>query len=609
MDDHAPPAAAPGWYFDAFEDRIPPPPSAHVLWRETLWQVLATIAVVIGIWYLGWRWTSSLNTDALWFAIPLVLAETLSFVGLVLVIFNLWQITDTPPKPAPATIGECEGTDDPRPIAVDIYVATYSEEPELVRLSLRAAKAVRYPHPITIAVHCLDDGKREAMARVAAEEGANYITRTSNIGYKAGNLRNALEVTSGDFLVICDADTRLFPDIIEATLGYFRDPDVAWVQTPQWFFDLPEGERLDVVWGRRAGAVGRIAAQAIQRVFGEIRRGEDPFDNHPMYFYDILQRRRNGANAAFCCGAGSIHRREAVWQSALRAFAKQVDRRVEDIARKVDDEEIRGALAGELRRQFAIDEEVTPYKFHVSEDIYTSIILHGDADRPWRSVYHPRVHSKMLSPQDLATWTTQRFKYAAGTIDIAVHDNPVFRHKLSLSQRLMYGATIWSYLGSLWNWIFLLAPGIYLLTGIPPVTAFSVDFFLHFLPFFLAYEVALIIGTWGVPNAKGRAFFMGFFPYGLRALWTVARGKPVKFPVTPKERQSGRFYRLVRWQLAVMIFTGVAFLWATVDLFILKGRHDVTGYAANIVWAGFTILMLSGYVRAAVWKPTRQVAS
>ncbi|MGD9894289.1 MAG: glycosyltransferase, partial [Dehalococcoidia bacterium] len=589
-------APQPNWYFTGFEHRRPPQPSTHVIWRETLWQVLATIAVVIGIWYLHWRWTASLNFDALWFAIPLVIAETLSFFGLVLVVFNLWQITDTPRQKPPRTIGECEGTEESRPLRVDIYVATYSEDPELVRMSLAAARRLRYPHPIELKVHCLDDGRRPAMAEVAAQEGVNYITRQNNIGYKAGNLRNALEVTDGDFLVICDADTRMFPDFLEATLGYFRDPDVAWVQTPQWFFDLPEGDTLDQVWGRRLGGVGRLAGKAVQRVIGEVRRGDDPFDNNPFYFFDVIQRRRNGANASFCCGAGSVHRREAVWQSALRAYANQIDAMTKDIVGDVKDPESREALEGELRRQFAIDQEVTPYKFHVSEDIYTSLILHGDRVRPWRSVYHPGIHSKMLSPQDMASWTVQRFKYAAGTIDIAVHDNPIIKQKLSLSQRLMYGATMWSYLSSLWNWVFLLAPALYLFTGIPPVSAFSVDFFKHFLPFFLAYEVALIIGTWGVPNAKGRAFFMGFFPYGLRAIWTVLRGQPIKFPVTPKERQSGRFLRIVRWQIVVIVLNALGIAWATVAIFILDIRGDVTGFAANVLWAGYTILLRRGFV-------------
>jgi len=540
------------WYFEAFEARKPPAASTSNATRQFVFQVLATVSLAIGLWYLHWRWTDSLNLDAPWFAYTLVIAETLSFIGLVLLFFNLWQITDTPVAEPPGSIGECEGTESTRPLRVDVFVATYSEDPELVRLSLQAARQLAYPKPIEIAVHCLDDGRRPAMRQVAEECGTRYIARTTNEGYKAGNLRNALELTDGDFVAICDADTRLFPNYLERTLGYFRDPRVAWVQTPQWFFDLPPGRPLHAVWGQRLGALGRGAARLLQRLVGPIRVGADPYDNNPAFFFDILQRRRNGANASFCCGAGSIHRREAVLQSALRSFAGTVDRRTQSIVREVADRESRDALETALRHQFAIDEQVTPYKFHVSEDLYTSIVLHGDPVRPWRSVYHPEVLSKMLSPQDMASWATQRFKYAAGTLDIAVHDSPLYRYKLTLSQRLMYAATIWSYLSCLWVWIFLVSPAVYLFTGIPPITSFSLDFFKHFLPFILVYEVALLVGAWGVPNSKGRAFYMGFFPYGLRALWTVLRGKKIAFPVTPKEWQSGRYLRMVRWQIAVI---------------------------------------------------------
>ena len=48
------------------------------------------------------------------------------------------------------------------------------------------------------------------MRRVAEQEGVNYLSRENNIGFKAGNLRNGLEHTDGDFIVICDADTRVF---------------------------------------------------------------------------------------------------------------------------------------------------------------------------------------------------------------------------------------------------------------------------------------------------------------------------------------------------------------------------------------------------------------
>src|SRR6185312_4229595 len=173
---------------------------------------------------------------------------------------------------------------------------------ELVRLSIADAKRIRRPHGLDLRIHVLDDGRRPAMRQVAAEEGVNYLTRASNVGFKAGNLRHGMEHTTGDFILILDADTRPFPSILERTLGYFRDPGVAFVQTPQWFYDIPEGRRLPDALGRWLGALGARAGQLIERLIGPVRIGEDPFANDPKLFYDVILRRRNWANAAFCCG-------------------------------------------------------------------------------------------------------------------------------------------------------------------------------------------------------------------------------------------------------------------------------------------------------------------
>ena len=65
-----------GYYFSRFEERVPPAPVLHSESRQFIYRVLATVALSLGLWYIGWRWTSSLNFDALWFALPVLLAET-----------------------------------------------------------------------------------------------------------------------------------------------------------------------------------------------------------------------------------------------------------------------------------------------------------------------------------------------------------------------------------------------------------------------------------------------------------------------------------------------------------------------------------------------------
>lgn len=607
------------FYFDKFENRKPPEPLVYSAKRELLYQFVATMTLAMGAWYIWWRWNYSLNYQALWFAIPLVLAETFAYIGLVLFTANLWKTKDYPQQPAPISLSETLGMplSHDRPISVDVFYPTYNEEEDLVRLSVLDGQRLQYPHPIQINIHVLDDGKRKTMQALAAELGVNYITRTNNEGFKAGNLRNAMEQTSGDFIVICDADTRIFPTFLLNTLGYFRDPKVAWVQTPQWFFDLPEGKPLRMVMKKYLWYPGFALGWLIEKCCGEVMIGKDPFVNDPQMFYDVIQRRRNWANASFCCGAGSIHRRDAVMEAALKAYSNSIDTVIDEImpdiskvlakaAKKLEKKDAESRLNDRLREavtsQIIHEIEMTPYKFHVSEDIYTSIVLHSDHGSEWKSVLHPGIECKMLSPQDLQTWTVQRFKYAGGSLDICLNDNPVFRSGLNWKQKLMYGSTFWSYFGGVWNIMFLLSPAIYLFTQVSPVSSYSGEFYKHIFPFLVLNELATMLGTWGIAGFKSKASYLSFFPVNLQALWTVFRKKQIKFPTTPKDRQEGNFFHLVIPQFLVIVLTITGLMYAG------YGYHQGTftnlnGLLTNIFWGINNVLAMSGLVLAAFWQP------
>lgn len=105
---------------------------------------------MVGANYIRWRWMASLNYDALWYAVPLVIAETTAYCGTILFTLNLWQVRDVKRRPPPRDIRQCLDPDDttaPRPVKVDLFIATYSEDTELVRLSIQDAKRVTYPFP------------------------------------------------------------------------------------------------------------------------------------------------------------------------------------------------------------------------------------------------------------------------------------------------------------------------------------------------------------------------------------------------------------------------------------------------------------------------------
>jgi cellulose synthase (UDP-forming) len=600
------------FYFKKFEQRQPYRPVRDNKWRTLLFQFCGIMTIALGLAYLHWRWTESLNPYALWFAVPLVTAETLSFIGTVLMILNYWAFRDPDIQSPPhylSDIEDLQGRPD-RPIRIDVHIATYNEDVELVRYSIKDAKKMRYPYEdVEIKIYVLDDGRRdgrdpakENMKKVCEEEGVNYLTRESNEGYKAGNLKNGLENTDGDLFVILDADTRPFPSFLENTTGYFRNKKLAWVQTPQWFYDTTEPVPLSRIIKKRLRLKSRTASKIIDKLFGRIKTGEDIFGNDPRIFYEVILRKRNFYNAAFCCGAGSIHRREAVMSKAIKDFLEEMRKEVEQrLEKDAAREELSPQVVERYMLNSFLNQDLKPFKFHASEDIYTSMMMHADSER-WESIQHPAVECKMLSPQDLDTAVKQRTRYASGSLDIAFKDNPFFKKGLSLGQKLCYFNTIWSYFAPLWIIIFLLSPVIFFFTHALPVQAYSFDFFKYFLAFQIMNTITSTIGAWGISTKRGEQYYISCFWLMLRSLISAIKGEKVEFKVTPKEKQGGANYMQHIWpHLLIIGLTLLGFLYNVV-LVLFDAHPSLSGFISNTMWSAFNVYNLSVMVRAAYWE-------
>lgn len=634
--------------------------------RLLLIRILVALTLALGVNYVVWRWLFSVNWQAWWIAVPLVVVETYSLIDCLLFGLMMWRLKERgEPPPAPADV------------TVDVFITTYNEPIGLVMNTARAALRITYPHRTWL----LDDGARPRLAELAAAEGLGYVTRSADWAgrarhAKAGNLNNALAATDGQFILILDADQVPHPEILDRTLGYFADPAVALVQTPQVFVNVPP---------------------------------HDPLGSQAPLFYGPIQQGKDGWNAAFFCGSNAVLRREALLQIGVRAYVEEIDcsvRRVLGTADRVlvrasratDRAEMRAAL-GQVREAVAVardevrrdeplaevtyrfqhsvdeiarglvaddiaslradlaeisameapaddesgvlgfDDEVIDRLAHrdwsplgavesvralvrsvdvdrhleaqavmpmstisVTEDMATAMRMHSAG---WRSVYHHEALADGLAPEDLGTMLTQRLRWAQGTLQVLLRENPLVRPGLTVGQRLMYFATMWSYLSGFAAVVYIAAPIIFLFFGVLPVQAFSVDFFVRLIPFLVVNQLLFLVVARGIPTFRGQQYSLALFPTWIRAMTTafnnVVFGRSLGFAVTPKTKQEwAPQWGLIRPQLIAMTLLTLGVIAGTVRMAI--GQAEIVGTVVNIAWVLFDLLLLSIVIRAALYR-------
>jgi cellulose synthase (UDP-forming) len=238
----------------------------------------------------------------------------------------------------------------------------------------------------------------------------------------------------------------------------------------------------------------------------------------------------------------------------------------------------------------------------VTEDMATAMRLHANG---WRTVYHNESLADGLAPEDLGTMLTQRLRWGQGTMQVMLRENPLFKRGLTAGQRLMYFATMWSYLSGFAAVIYIAAPIIYLCFGVLPVQAFSVDFFARFVPFIVLNQLLFIVVARGLPTWRGQQYSLALFPVWIRAFTTafnnVVLGRPLGFAVTPKTKQEwSPQWRMIRPQLTAMALLALATLIGIARL--VAGQAQVVGTTINIAWVLFDILLLSVVIPAALYR-------
>ncbi len=115
----------------------------------------------------------------------------------------------------------------------------------------------------------------------------------------------------------------------------------------------------------------------------------------------------------------------------------------------------------------------------------------------------------------------QRLRWAQGTLQVLLRENPLTVAGLSLAQRLMYFATMWSYLSGFAAVVYIGAPIVYMLLGTSPVQSFGGEFFARLLPFLVVNQLLFVVVGWGVKTWRGQQYSLALFPLWVRACTTA----------------------------------------------------------------------------------------
>ncbi len=233
-------------------------------------KALFAVYVVAVAVYFGWRVTT-MNLDHPVFSAIFFAAEIATLVLALMSVLILWRVKERAPTTAR------DG------LSVDVLVPTLNEQLPLVRRTVIAAMHIAYPHETWL----LDDGDRPEMKELADSLGCHYLRRDTNRGAKPGNLNNALQYCKADFIAVIDCDHIAQRDYLDRLLGYFDDPQVAFVQAPQDYyntnaFQYRNNARLGLLWHDQTG------------------------------FFATGQAGRDFRNATTCCGTSTIVRRSVI---------------------------------------------------------------------------------------------------------------------------------------------------------------------------------------------------------------------------------------------------------------------------------------------------------
>jgi len=266
-------------------------------------KVIVSLAFIFMISYMVARWYYMFTLESTYYvSIPLLIVETSLVVpGMFISYFCIWNKRERPRK----QLSKMEKIKKFEYPTVDIFIPCLNEPVDIIRATVQAALNINYPKKHLTVIIC-DDGKRNEVKAIVDDSrlkdpncqlGAHvrYVARTKTPGVphhaKAGNLNHAIfeAGTYGQLFAVLDCDMLAKPEYLEALVPHFYkkqdddsyviDDNLAFCQSPQAFYNIPEGDLL---------------GQQYRFFYGPGNLGWD------------------GADCAPCCGTNNLFSRKAM---------------------------------------------------------------------------------------------------------------------------------------------------------------------------------------------------------------------------------------------------------------------------------------------------------
>lgn len=233
------------------------------------YRVLMTVGVASMIVFYGW-WLQPehfpQNYTGWWHIVDVVIFLLLTAVVSHRVFMDVysWVVVRKVQRREPAPT--------PEPGLRVAFITTFvpgSEGLDLLMRTLPAMASAEYPHDTWL----LDEGDSEEARELCESLGVRYFTRHGLREYnlvagpftartKGGNHNAWYDRYGHGYDIVAQIDTDFIPrpDFLTQTLGYFRQPEIGWVGTPQ-------------IYGNMSSRIARGAAQQQYAFYGPVLRG------------------------------------------------------------------------------------------------------------------------------------------------------------------------------------------------------------------------------------------------------------------------------------------------------------------------------------------------